>query len=176
MSNFVDLISSSDPERPRHIIGLMGYARVGKDTVASELGMAVYHFADDLKADVAPLIQHLGLDPILDKEIIRPIYVAYGTAARATNPRYWVERLAGRIHDQELVIADVRYANEVDWILSQGGKVFYLTRQGVNPANDEEAASITQALTQFAGQIQTVPNDGYPNDAANRIRNYVAST
>lgn len=48
---------------------------------------------------------------------------------------FWVMQLENRLrfHDGPVVITDVRFPNEIDWIRKQGGKVFEIQRGSVPP-------------------------------------------
>jgi hypothetical protein len=123
------------------IIGLAGYARVGKSTIAravAELTDAqVASFAGELKRRVDALFL-----PDTPKELKRDTYVAYGKAMRAIDPMYWVEALAENMPAHaNVIIDDVRYSNEINWIRNMGGVVIRIDRPGIGPANDEEATS-----------------------------------
>lgn len=161
------------------IIGLAGYAGCGKDTIADLLpGFKKLSFAHALKLDVFPLLCQIGLD-INDrsqKEIARPLLVAWGAVARKVNPNYWIDRLDDHMGINEqgcsrFVISDVRYPNEADWIKVKGGKVFYLSRPGVRPANDEELHSL-DALKRECSPIH-IWNDATPQIVAQRVINHL---
>lgn len=86
---------------------------------------------------------------------VRPHLVAIGHCLRSqTVPDIWIQTLAVRAvplkNDGNWVcIKDVRYVNEVEIILSQGGIVFYLQRTSVGPANKTEEESIRHILDKF---------------------------
>jgi hypothetical protein len=160
------------------LIGLMGYAGAGKNAIADALGYPQYAFANALKADLDWVLTKLGLDirKPEDKAKARELLVAYGRLARAVEPSYWIRRL----HEYRLtqpnedaVITDVRYLNEVLYILNHGGRAFFINRPGVGPANDEEKQSfddIFQAWFDDEINFKTVVNDGTVEQAANRVR------
>lgn len=138
----------------RRIIGLCGYAQVGKDTAATHLaehyGYTRWAFADYLKADLADLVyKHLALNIWTvqgeTKEKLRPLLVAWGAVARAFEPGFWVRRLFAELPvTGKFVISDVRYLNEARAIQAAGGIVIYIARPGYGPANEEEARSIEE--------------------------------
>ena len=146
----------------RTIIGLCGYARAGKDSMAAaivERGWTRLAFADNLKNDLRTMLEDAvrrGSAPVADasrrvcqmlagpdKAKARPLMVAYGAFMRAYQPDYWIARLWHQIDalpdDARVVITDVRYENEADWVRSLGGRTIWLWRDGVGPANGEEA-------------------------------------
>jgi len=164
------------------LCGLCGFARSGKDTAALNMpGWTRMAFADALKNDLKPLLDSLGVDLTdpAQKEKARPLLVAYGATARAFLPGYWVDRLFGemafqkivaRAHENEdpsFVVTDVRYPNEVNRILADGGKVVYLLRPGVQAANDEETRSIGEILERY--RIPVVLNDGTPEELGAKV-------
>ena len=154
------------------IVGLCGYARTGKDTafaILPEPGWARYAFADPLKADIGGLPGMRGrlnwFNP-KDKEAIRPLLVGYGAAARHFQPDYWVARTFRAIEQDQkpkVIITDVRYRNEVETILTYGGIVIRLFRDGCVPANQEEVASFRAIDTEFPS-LPKVVNCGTPAD------------
>lgn len=95
----------------RPVIGLCGYARAGKDTMAKAVLGAPLHFqrfafADELKHDVSQAMQKAlnlaGRDAdaitvggiMIDmKEQIRPMLVGWGAGMRAVDPGHWIKRL-----------------------------------------------------------------------------------
>lgn len=142
------------------ILGLAGFARVGKDTVADAIGWHKLSFASALKDDIRPLMERHGLDinKREDKETFRPVLVEYGRTVRKVNPNYWINRVEECLakwtsiygsENKKVVIPDVRYPNEAEWILNRGGAVFYLDRAGIAPANEEEEGSLRQLVEKF---------------------------
>lgn len=146
----------------RTIIGLCGYARAGKDTMAAaivERGWTRLAFADNLKDDLRTMLEDAvrrGGAPVADiqrrvcqmlagpdKAKARPLMVAYGAFMRTFEPDYWIARLRRQIDalpdDARVVITDVRYENEAEWVRSLGGVALWVERPGIGPANSEEA-------------------------------------
>jgi hypothetical protein len=124
------------------MIGLAGYAGVGKTSLAAALSEAMPEyglgsFAGALKRRVDPLFP---LDA--DKALKRETYVAYGRAMRSIDPDYWIKALDATLPGgAPVIIDDVRYANEVRWIKECRGIVFRIQREGIGPVNQEEAES-----------------------------------
>lgn len=148
----------------RSMIGLSGYARSGKDSAEAiirarftGLGArsARFAFADALKRMADPFLQKtLGISAWTkvseEKKIIRPFLVGLGESCRALDPSFWVKKLAPSILasiEKQLfmpIITDVRYKNEAEWVKSLGGIIVYIGREGVGPANDEEARTVPE--------------------------------
>ena len=141
------------------IIGLCGHAQSGKDTFCEiaksflskkKVAAARVAFADELKRDLDTLCRHhIGCSAFTEdkkqKELIRPLLVAYGTdVIRKMDEGWWIERLEKKLplyFGQEIlpIVTDVRYPNEIDWVQNQhNGVCVYITRKGVGPANKEE--------------------------------------
>jgi len=141
------------------LIGLCGTARCGKDTFFNfaesripELKNQLCRvaFADELKKDLFPfLMEKMNINPwtSIDKEkaLIRPIMVAYGEAMREkSNGTYWIDKISKKVKEnlnegKISVITDVRYKNEIDYLLShEDAKCLYIERMGIKPANKEE--------------------------------------
>jgi len=166
------------------IVALCGYARTGKDTAAFEMGFLNptfkrYSFADELKNDIGILPAILGHDTPENKEAIRPLWVAYGHAARELDPGHWIARL-DRVMRMDLeqpenrIITDCRYADEIDWVMSKGGLVICITRPGYGPANKEERDSFREIKRRFPS-LPTVHNDGSPVLLGGKVYGLVAT-
>ena len=81
---------------------------------------------------------------------MRSLLVEYGRTCRKYRPSYWVERLERDIDKcpcgGPFLITDVRYLNEVKWIIDRGGQVVYIGRAGFSAANQEELRSFGEIL------------------------------
>lgn len=149
------------------VIGLSGVARSGKDsfykhlaTAASSYNKSIIRvaFADQLKKDLADFIyDRSGISVFTnntkEKEIIRPILVAYGQMMRnLTKGVYWVDKIDELIKSSlrkdpsvSVCITDVRFPNEVEFVQhTYDGYVVHLSRKSLDgslvlPPNEEEA-------------------------------------
>jgi len=130
------------------IIGLTGYKRSGKTTVATllaESGWQVESFAAPIRRAVADLLgmtqtqlDESKSDPVawLDGLTPRALMQTLGTEwGRARHPDLWVRALLRRISDEllsgfalQLVIHDVRFVNEAEFIRVIGGVVVRVDR------------------------------------------------
>ena len=142
------------------VLGIAGVAKVGKDTFCAHVIKLLEEkgfkskrlaFADELKNDLKDfLLAKTGVnvyttDPV-SKESIRPLMVEYGKLMREmTKGKYWVNKVKQEVENNFKnkfisIISDVRYPNEASWINSiDGGITIHLTRNGILPANTEEA-------------------------------------
>ncbi len=165
------------------MIGLCGYARSGKDTAAAGMrGYVRKAFADALKVEAAAYCMSVyRINPMhctpAEKESIRWFLVGHGRARRLQNPNYWIEALDSSLPDalprSKIVVTDVRYANECEWIERNGGRVIRIVRPGIGPVCDEEQESILQILS--AGFVSaTVDNNGTPEELARKVMEIAA--
>lgn len=138
------------------LIGLCGYARSGKDTVASMMPGFLHHsFAAKLKEEVATMLNSVGIEANFNNEdtkvALRPFLVFWGAFKRKEIPLYWVNGMQTHLTPHEdHVITDVRYLNEAQWIKEHNGEVWYIDRPGIGPANDEEAKSFAEIFRECA--------------------------
>jgi hypothetical protein len=145
------------------IIGLSGWARTGKDTVAAHLvenyGFKRMAFADPMReallrldpmvdasagfsVRVSDVIEEYGWDGYKESPYgleIRTLLQLIGTEVgrEMLGADIWVNYALKSINDgDKVVFADVRFQNEAEAIKSAGGKVIRIEREGVGPAND----------------------------------------
>lgn len=134
------------------LIGLHGLARTGKDTAAAYLAahyaLLSYAFADPLKAAIVQLFDlstaHIEGDlkeqrlPVIGKSP-RQLMQLLGTewGRNMVHDKLWLllaqQNIANQLEcDQSrysgVVIRDVRFENEAQWIRSQGGYVVHILR------------------------------------------------
>ena len=141
------------------LIGIIGFARTGKDALASILSelmqekgdqCKIASFAYYLKKDVDSFLRsRLNISAFTEdpkeKEIIRPLLVCWGTQIirDKIDSEYWIRKMHNVrvIHQSQgikTIIPDVRFKNEVAWIHSLGGATIYIERKGVGPINSDE--------------------------------------
>jgi hypothetical protein len=146
------------------MIGITGVARSGKDTLykllekrfsQSNIKCQRFALADNLKNDLRSFILEkfdINIDNVSqeDKELIRPIMVAYGKCKRLkTNGRYWIDLLNNDLDKNNLlpIVTDIRYdeyeKDEYFWLKKEKlGILIHITRifngKVIEPANDEE--------------------------------------
>jgi len=149
------------------MIGITGVARSGKDTFYSiiskyfeEKGLKCQRlaFADNLKKELNTLTKEKFKIDLFkcsneEKEMIRPLMVAYGKCKRSqTEGKYWTSLLDEKIKElnkSEIIpiITDVRYIeykeDEYAWLKNYNGLLIHISRKlddgtFVPPANIEE--------------------------------------
>lgn len=158
------------------IVGLVGYSRAGKNALAER--MSEYEqaaFANALKMEVTRMLKTVDMEVDVwgaDKEYWRDLLVFWGRKRREKDRDYWIKQLFLRIApaaDKRIIITDVRYSNEVDWILKQGGWVLGLDRPGFGPANAEEEYSIKHMRIMHP-DMPWLRNDGTLDDLEKAFR------
>ena len=167
-------------------IGLVGYARSGKDTVADRLvrhGFARVAFADPVR-DVL-----LGINPLVTRDGLRLREAVaahgWGTAKRqfsevrellqglgegvrtALGETVWVEHALRRLDALRgpVVVTDVRYHNEAHALRKRGFTLVWVQRPGVGPANSH--ASETGIPVERADTV--LLNDGSVSELHARV-------
>lgn len=133
------------------IIGVSGFARSGKDlftsvaqNILSDHGIKSekYALAYELKSDLKDLIKEkVGIDVFTEntseKNIIRPLLVAYGDVMRKTSEgKYWTQKVESRIINSKsdiVFITDIRYdhypEDECTWLQRKmSGKLIHITK------------------------------------------------
>ena len=164
------------------LIGLCGYARVGKDEAAKalvELGWTRVAFADMLKDEVC---RTFGITPIelsTRKEEWRPLLVEWGRARRRQDPSYWITRaMAVAVNDlgKGVVVTDVRYWNEAKYLRGLEGTIVRIHRPGFEAINDEERASVAEidGAQKILGVVN-IDNGSSVEALHNAIRNVAGS-
>jgi hypothetical protein len=145
-----------------NIIGVTGPARSGKDTVANFIvamrGGYRYAFADPIRGMLVPLgidmtdpywqahkeeeIPALGVSP---RRLMQTIGTEWGR--ELINPRIWII-LANSVllrHGPGMVISDVRFEDEAQWVRSLGGTIVHVIRpdkQAVEEHKSEQGVTI----------------------------------
>ena len=139
-------------------IGICGYANSGKDFLCEVLGNEynVYKrsLADSLKREVRDYcIIKYGIDPTCcsraEKEVIRPFLVEYGLLKRSQNECYFTTALDNYLSESKnlpyfdfLIVPDIRYSNEVNWLKRKNGILISVTRNGISAPNEEERLNL----------------------------------
>lgn len=168
-------------------IALLGAARSGKDTVASRLvsehGYKRLAFADplkDLALSVNPLVETApGETPVRLSYLVgehgwdnaktvypevRRILQTLGQGARSVDPDVWIRALITEALEvvssgRSIVITDVRYLNEADFLARCGFLLVRVYRPTVSTGEDWRQHSSETELSKYETD-HTLLNDG----------------
>jgi len=148
--------------KPRvEVLGISGYARSGKDTIAEHLSDKGYvraSFADNIRKALylldpivigssptykteirlQELVDAVGWEKAKEAEEVRKLLQRFGTEVGRSmfGVDVWVNLLFHWLEDgSKIVIPDVRYFNEVLAIERLGGKVWRVERPGITAVN-----------------------------------------
>ena len=143
-----------------NLIGLSGYARSGKDSVAAvlvrEYGYERIAFADPIKELLYKINPHvdgdLYLRYLVDKQgweeaklfpKTRMMLQELGVGARDLfGENFWIDQaLAKAKNEHRVVITDVRFKNEAQMITINGGQLWRVERRFTGPVNDHISES-----------------------------------
>lgn len=169
----------------RRIIGIHGFAGSGKDTAADALetqGFERRSLADPMKEVCQKLFGWSDSrlwGPSCNRDAVDPAWgfsardalVPLGTEwGRALHPDLWVAALFRSMpEDADVVIPDVRFQNELDYIATHGGATIEVRRPGVCPG---EHLSEAGGLLRLDGSIL---NDGSIECLHRRVREECAN-
>lgn len=156
----MELFSDRDLGITPKIIGLTGYARSGKDTIANilveEHGYIRIGFADairDFLLKLNPILmdghrlgEYVGLygwEVAKAQDEVRRLLQETGMAARQIfGEDFWVEQVLQKIGPTDnVVIPDVRFKNEAHIITLLSGQLWRVNRPGVKPVNSHISES-----------------------------------
>lgn len=157
------------------LLGLCGYAGAGKDAVGSILtrrGYRRFAFADRLKQVAHDRHGWNGEKDAPGRRLLQTLGEWY---RREVSPSYWIDQLESAMEAEgyiamwdNIVITDVRYLNEVEWIRSHGGRLWHVTRPGIEAANDH----VSEHEWRSATFDVTVENDRTLTDLARLVTEY----
>ena len=171
------------------IIGLSGYARSGKDTVADLLclnyGYSRHAFADQIrrvlyrlnpiigstfKGESVHLSEEMMLnnwDYIKDNSDVRRLMQIIGTeiGREMFGQDVWVDMAFKQLEHEDIVFTDVRFPNEADKIRNTGGQVWRVERLNHEPINDHSSET---AMDDYAFD-HTIKNYGTLDDLADEV-------
>lgn len=183
------------------LIGLIGYKRSGKNTVADLLGAqwSQVAFADPLRDAAYALnpivypyfdsddgtaiiryrevIDELGYEGAkTDYPEVRAILQRLGTdAIRALDDDFWLRAGMTRVDDQRtrgpVVVTDARFPNEADAIRKRGGYIVRVNRPGTIPGPDAHESET--ALDDYDSDLD-IENDGDLDYLAEQVRHTAA--
>lgn len=181
------LIPPPTPPDTGLLIGLVGVARSGKDSVGqilcTERGFTRRAFADALKAAALatdPLIRtrsgaavllsehvaHVGWERAKERTEVRRFLQNLGVAMRQVDPEIWVRPVFTN-RPRLTVITDVRFPNEAEAVTRAGGELWRIVRPGTHPALGHISDT---ALTDYP-TTRTILNDGTLDDLRAQVLN-----
>jgi hypothetical protein len=146
------------------IIGLSGYARSGKDTIAEMLimnyGFKRLAFADNIRKAIIKLdpilsngkrisgsVNEIGWEPTKAIPETRRLLQVFGTeiGREMFGEDFWVKQVFKQIREEEIyknfVITDVRFPNEANFIKANGGEIWRINRNQNKPINTHASES-----------------------------------
>jgi hypothetical protein len=183
-----------------NIIGLIGYAQSGKDSFASFLlpfGWRRHALADALKKTayvlnpivenldgsgvvrLAWLVDNVGWEQAKQSKDVRELLQRLGTEVghNLLGENVWVNLLSKRIAESEddlVVVTDVRFPNEAEWILDLGGSLIRITRPGVGPVNGHASESLLSGFD-VAYEVENVGDLNDLADSARVVHNWITA-
>lgn len=133
------------------LIGLCGFARAGKDTVAKGLveryGFTRFAFADALRREVeeiysVPSPGDTRKDAkLLDGFSYRDLLLKHGRERRTADPDYWIAALERAVCQPptpaNIVVTDCRLAREIDWVRENDGYLVWVHRFDLSSNGDD---------------------------------------
>jgi len=175
------------------IIGLVGHARTGKDTVAERLvnqhGFTRFALADAVRhmaGRICGPALNGGGPPYTPEwlgywekakddfpELTRRALQDTGMAARKImGEDIWIKVLERRMAEQpelkRVVITDIRFVNEAEWLSTKpGGQVWEVRRPGVVAINGHAAEASVDAAAALSHCV--IVNDGTTQDLADAV-------
>lgn len=173
------------------IVGLSGYARVGKNEAArglDVLGFETVAFADKLREFLYALNPYVRAGVRLQEVIeahgwdgyketnygseIRGLLQRLGTdcGRNLISDTIWIDATLDKVGDSNVVVADNRFPNEARAIKKRGGLVIRIEKPGVGPVNDHPSET---ALDNFEEFDHIIHNDGSINELHDKIRRVV---
>lgn len=172
------------------LVGLTGYARSGKDTVADYLvrehGFVKHSFAAPIREFVARILGMTLAELETNKEVEVPwlgttprkMMQTAGTEwGRNIDPALWIKSAMRRVNvdlrlGRSVVITDVRFDNEAEALTKAGGRIVRLTRPSAAPVRPHvsERPIADQHVT------ASVANDGLRQSLFRRIDSVLRQT
>lgn len=157
-------------------IGLTGYARTGKDTVASllqelEPRFELVSMGNLIKASADPVLRkYLGIsaftEDAVEKGIIRNFLVRHGYHRYDYFLEAFKQACQGRQYLINTRIFDIR---EAEWWVEQGGVIVEVTRPGIGAAEPREEENLAK-LKAHGVVHATLVNDGNVEALRSRVR------
>lgn len=170
------------------LIGLAGKARTGKDTVADLIiehqGGFRYSFADPIREMLIPLGIDLRMPewqkmketeiPLIGKSpryLMQTLGTEWGRNMVCED--LWLRLAAHKLKysDSTMVVADVRFENEAEWIRQNGGLLIHIFRDDAPSVR----AHPSEAGVMVKKGDRTIHNDGSLLDLAAKVHALLSS-
>lgn len=161
------------------LVGITGYSTSGKDTIADWLNWDKLSFAKPLK-NAASILLNRPMSEMeghnYDRKEIMPEWgfsvrwflQTLGTEGMRGLIRddFWIKHMGIRISQCEnnVVISDVRFPNEADFVREQGGVIWKVVKPGLISGNHKSETSID-----LINPDVTILNDGTKEDLYYKI-------
>jgi hypothetical protein len=168
--------------RQKVLIGVHGKPRAGKDTIAARLvqkhNLLRYGPSVPVKTTTAAMF-NFPVENLYDdskKDTVDPFWnISYREMAQKVGKEssrdifgedfwmrhvdlMWQKILTEEVYYEGMVLADIRYPNEVAWVKKHGGLVVFVTRENRNyVANETHAAE--RGLDEALADV-IIPNNG----------------
>jgi hypothetical protein len=179
------------------LIGVAGFARSGKDTVASYLvrnhGYTRLAFADPMREmlfEINPIVSGMLNQPLRVQEVVkslgwdeakvkipevRELLQRLGTDAgrKVLGQTIWLDTILKKINsiEDKVVISDVRFEDECEFIRVNGGKVIRVFRPNVTSVNNH----VSDKWLPDACIDHEIRNDGSIADLEIKVAEYLNS-
>lgn len=173
-----------DARAPK-IVGITGYARHGKNTVGERFeaqGFRQFAFADALKSmalALNPIITVIDFGASFEERRLSDLVSNFGWEYAKSNPEVrrflqvlgtegvrdhlgedsWVNALELEVRKsgaKRVVITDVRFPNEANWVHSRGGRLIRVVRLNPDGTDFENGVDKTHPSEKF---VDTLPDD-----------------
>ena len=132
-------------KKQKLIIGLSGTMHSGKTTAANGLLNAyapkacIVSLAQPIKESIQSITGHMVTKS--NKETLRPLLQSYGEVMKELHgERHWIDRAEARwqllkFNHDIMVVDDIRFPFEADWLRSLGGFVIGISRPDNTPTS-----------------------------------------
>ena len=162
---------------PQMVVGMCGKKGAGKNAVARLLtaayGFKEVSFAYHLRLELLERFPELSMDDLTSvttKELYRPLMQWYGTEYRRNQDvEYWVNKLRPEVtallsQGNSVVVTDVRFLNEINFVRNLGGINLWIAGDKVWSADSHSSES---SIT-YTNATYVINNDRF--DAPNTVK------
>lgn len=157
------------------ILGLCGKRRSGKDLLARRLSLRfddvqIMKFASTLKGLTFCTTSNINaFTPSVDDDMRRMLQIFGSTIMRnhRNGVRAFVDMVdaaLGAPDAQKVIITDVRYPHEAEWIRSLGGVVVKIVTNNGNNASDLDKHASEQRISEVRADLEITSSDALTDD------------